>query len=148
MKRICAALLAALMLALCACSNSEINTENSDAAAANDLSASEPETEPETTWIDTLPADVKYDGLTFLIGWSTPDPDSDECAPDIDEVTGDIVGESVHQRNLLAEEKLDISIASQKLTESWTTVLTDMKALILAGDTAYGAYDVGTWFMF
>ena len=44
MKRICAALLASLMLALCACSNSEINTENSDAAAANDLSASEPET--------------------------------------------------------------------------------------------------------
>ena len=105
-KRIFSLILTALLLILSACSDAGSNPE--ETAAAPGADASVPETEPETEWIDTVPADVKYDGLTFLIGWSTPDPDSDECAPDLDEVTGDIVGESVHQRNLLVEDKLDI----------------------------------------
>ena len=147
-KRLLAFTLSALLVFLYACSNSGANGEETEPSQSNEAAAAEAPVEVETAWIDTVPEDVKYDGLTFLIGWSTPDPDSDECAPDIDEITGDIVGESVHQRNLLVEDKLDISIASRKLTESWTSVLTDMKALVLAGDTSCGAYDVGTWFMF
>ena len=58
------------------------------------------------------------------------------------------MGEAVHQRNLLAEDHLDISISSQPATSSWTTVTTDMKNLVLAGDTSVDAYGVSTWFMF
>ena len=134
------------MLSLYACSDAGNAPEENDTTLGADNSVQE--TEPETTWIDTVPADIKFDGYTFNIGWSTPDMNADECAPNLDDITGDIVGEAVHQRNLLVESKLDISITSMRLTDSWTTVVTEMKSLVLAGDTAYDAFDVGTWFMF
>ena len=147
MKRILAFTLAVLLLSLSACSNAGGNTEE-ETAAAPGAEEIRPAAEEETAWIDTVPADLDFDGYSFNIGWSTPDPNADECAPELDEVTGDIVGEAVHQRNLLAEDKLNIALTSRKVTDSWTSVLTEMKGLMLAGDTTYDAYDIGTWFMF
>ena len=148
MKRTLAMMiLAALLLSLCACSDAGSNSEGTSAVSEVDNNSVE-ETAPETTWIDTGPGDVKFDGASFNIGWSTPDMEADECAPNLDDITGDIVGEAVHQRNLLVESKLNISITSQRITDSWTTVLTDLKSMALAGDTTYAAYDIGTWFMF
>ncbi len=145
-KRVLALLLSLLLLLLCACSNAGENAEESAAPNAEDSFVTAAETDPK--WIDSVPGDVTFGGHTFNIGWSTPNPDADECAPDLDEITGDIVGEAVHQRNLLAEDKLDIKITSQRATDSWTTVTTDMKNLVLAGDTTIDAYGVSTWFMF
>ena len=147
MKRTLAMMiLAAMMLSLYSCSDGGSTSAGNDAAVGADNSVEE--TEPETTWIDTVPSDVKFDGHTFNIGWSTPDLEADECAPNLDDITGDIVGEAVRQRNLLVESKLNISITSSRITDSWTTVLTDLKSMVLAGDTTYDVYDIGTWFMF
>ena len=145
-KRILAASLAALLLTFCACSNAGENAENNAVPAAEDNSVTAPETEPK--WIDSVPDDVNFDGYSFTAAYSTPNLDWDEISPALDEITGDIVGEAVHQRNLLVEDKLNISISSQRATESWTTVTADMKNLVLAGDTSVAAYGVSTWFMF
>ena len=147
-RRILAMILSVLLLLLCACSNSTANAEKNDGASEAEAGSAVPEAETEPAWIDTIPADVKFDGYAFNIAYSTPNLNWDEIAPDLDDITGDIVGEAVHQRNLLAEDKLDISISSQPATSSWTTVTTDMKNLVLAGDTSVDAYGVSTWFMF
>ena len=147
MKRTLAMMIfSAMLLSLCACSDGGTNPEAAPAVSGADNS--EAAAEPETAWIDTLPDTVKFDGHTFTVGWSTPDMNADECAPNLDDITGDIVGEAVHERNLLVENKLDISIASNRLTDSWTEVVTELKSLVLAGDTTYDTYAVGTWFMF
>ncbi|MBR4896350.1 MAG: hypothetical protein IKZ41_07975 [Clostridia bacterium] len=146
-KRLLAIALCALLLFISACSNSGANAEKNDSSSDAGAISSAPEAETEPAWIDTLPP-TDYDGYSFNLAWSTPNLSWNEIAPDLDEITGDIVGEAVHQRNLLTEDKLNISITAQPATNSWTTVTTDMKNLVLAGDTSIDSYGVSTWFMF
>lgn len=151
-KRITALTLSVLLLLLSvlllsACSEKGGNTEETAAGAAGGEVSAEPAAEEETAWIDTLP-EVDYGGYTFNMAWSTPNMSWNEMAPDADEIAGDLVGEAVHQRNLLTEDRLNISITAQPATQSWTTVNTDIKNLVLAGDTSVDAYGVSTWFMF
>ena len=146
-KRLLAIALCALLLFISACSNSGANAEKNDSSSDAGAISSALEAETEPAWIDTLPP-TDYDGYSFNLAWSTPNLSWNEIAPDLDEITGDIVGEAVHQRNLLTEDKLNISIAAQPATNSWTTVTTDMKNLVLAGDTSIDSYGVSTWFMF
>ena len=146
-KRSTALTLSILLLLLSACSEKGGNTEETTAGAAGGEVSAEPAAEEETAWIDTLPAE-DFGGITFNIAWSTPNLSWNEIAPDADEIAGDLVGEAVHQRNLLTEDRLNIAITAQPATQSWTTVNTDIKNLVLAGDTSVDAYGVSTWFMF
>ena len=147
MKKAIALLLAALLLTSSGCSDAGNGAEESGQTVGSSESESSETVVEEPQWIDSVPA-LNYDGYAFNIGWSTPRSDTDECAPLLDDITGDIVGEAVHQRNLVTESRLNIALTSQKITESWTEVLTAIQNTTLAGDATYDAYCVGTWFMF
>ena len=142
-KRITALTLSVLqlllsVLLLSACSEKGGNTEETDAAAAAGGDSAVTAVEEETAWIDTLP-EVDYGGYTFNMAWSTPNMSWNEMAPDADEIAGDLVGEAVHQRNLLTEDRLNISIAHDisklykiKHSDMWQSCTKSGQAIVYA----------------
>lgn len=138
MKREIASFLFAVMMisALVGCKSSGTNA---------DTATAENTAETETGFIDTLPSDV-YDGYTFNIGWGTPF-DKNECTYTLDEAGGDIINEAIYERNRKTEDKLGITIASDKLG-AWTDLLTLIQSLILSGDNPYDVFCASAWFMF
>ncbi len=142
MKKSLAILLAAMLVgSLVSCGG---GTEETDTTAAMESTA---ETSGETTWLDTLPEGLGYDGENFNIAWSSPF-DRNECAIVLDEIEGgDIINESVYNRNRMAEEKLDISITSERLC-GWTEIPEGIRTLVESGDDPYDAYSICVWFAF
>lgn len=139
------ALLALAILSAVGCSDTKEGTgSESQSPGAQTTSASD---ETTTSWIDTVPADVNYDGYTFNIGWRSC-VDINEYVIGLEESSGDVVSEAIYKRNRLTEEKLNISLAEVNLSTEWTVVTRAIEKLVLANDSTYDVYSSGTWFLF
>ncbi len=145
-KHMIAMLLMAMLLTqnLVSCGSTETNVEET---TPNVTDSVETQAETETTWLDTLPEGLRYDGENFHIAWSSP-VDVNECAIALDEITGgDIVSEAVYNRNMLVEEKLGITFSAERLC-GWTDILTNVRVLEESGSNPYDAYCISVWFAY
>ncbi len=141
MKRFLAySLIAAMLLSTVSCGG-ESGTSDTTAASGDTTAAP-----VETTWLDSLPADAKYNGDEFHVGWSTPYK-ANEVAIPLEEVSGDLVNDAVYERNRLVSEQLDINITADDVCD-WKDLLTTIQNSVLAGDDVYDAYCISTWFAF
>lgn len=99
----------------------------------------------ESSYIDSIPKEVYYNGADFTIGWSTP-YELNECVYSLEEAASDIVNESVYERNRRTEEKLGITITGNQLCDSWEKIMTTLQTQITAGDCPYDAVCAsGVW---
>ncbi len=145
-KRISSLLMALLMTAsaFVSCADDEPDDTKDNVNESEVSNESESESK-ETTWLDTLPADVYYDDYKFHIGWSSPNS-FEECDILLDDVeVGDIVDQAVYDRNLMAEEKLGIVISAELMCDAWTDVLSTASKLQQSGDNPYDVYCVSVW---
>ncbi len=112
MKRILAGVLAALMLLpLAACAGDSTDTTDTTAASAEAATTPAPETAPthdaDGYLLDGIPDDLDYDGATVnFLYWS------DATMPEffVEDLTGDIVGDSIFKRNEIVEERLGVKL--------------------------------------
>ena len=140
------AALAILLTASVGCSDSQTSPKQDDTedtapvteTAANQLAAA-----------DFVPDDISFNGETFTViqgnGWGYTGEgwkgsSMDEVAPIPEEVAvGDIINESVVERNRLTEEKLNIKIRSIEAPSGCFGFNTDIQNSVMAGDNAYDA---------
>ncbi len=138
-KRILALILASLMLlSATACSDAGTDNEGSaETAAPSADNAATEETVPEETEIPVNLPDKTYDGeeVMFLTSLNTGYDWYTSYEIYAAELNGELINDSVFQRNATIEERLDIKIAETKLSDCHVAA----KESIVAGD---GQFDV------
>ncbi|MBQ3707170.1 MAG: hypothetical protein II889_04585 [Clostridia bacterium] len=148
-NRFLSLLLAALLIGsmLLSCGESKTNTD----AASSDLQAADGEgvsaeemiaaDEEETVLKDMVPDTLSYDGATIRIFVSNGSGQNEEMYAGQGELTGDVENDAVIQRNMTAEERLDITLEYiGDPTGSWDTIASILSKFIMAGDTTYDMY--------
>ncbi len=148
LSKLLAALLAALLLlpSLTACSETPNASETEQPApAAADPGIAE-ETVPEETEItrenmpDTLPADLDYNGKTFTIYYSNGF-NWTELIEGGEEVTGEVVADTVMQSNQSVAERLNIDLQYYaENTGNYGTIASLVSNLIMANDNTFDVY--------
>ncbi len=130
-KLLCLLLALAMTLPLASCGGA--STETTAAENTGDTAAAEtvPETEP-----DFL-AGLSYGGATFHIMTSDTNISSNYLLEGSGELTGDNVNDAVFQRNLAAEEQMDIKFAYTHTERSYSEVYPQISQLVLAGDDTF-----------
>ena len=133
-KRIIAFLFAAQMLLMTACSESAVNTGETDAAAGETAAVVETaaaETEAELTELqkraaisDNLP-EKSYDGKAFRVMTT----DSKDYQFRVEELTGESTNDAVYNRNLRIEDRFDVSIETVIDAAPYSSI----DAIVLAG---------------
>ena len=142
-ERILAALLASLMLvpALAACSDEPSPAGNDTSAPADTTTAAD--TEPKETERseikDDLPADLKFDGRTFTIYVGTQDV-YDKYVMGDEEKEGDVVNDSVWERNLNVQEQLGFVLKANAFEATYNTIAASVSTLVMAGDSNYDIF--------
>ena len=106
--------------------------------------ADETAAETEIPIIDTIVQGKNFGGRDFNIGYSVQYGQNEV---DFDEETGEIIDDSVYQRNRLTEEKLGININGTYIGD-WTGLLATIQKMLSAGDCPYDAFSCCMWFMF
>ncbi len=146
-KRILAALLASLMLipAMAACSDDSGKTADTSASAETTVPA---ETEPRETERheikDDLPADLRFDGKSFGIYIGTKAVYESFYAG-AEEKAGDVVIESVWERNANVEERMGAKLNMVSYDVNYKGIAGAISTLILAGDSTYDIYLGSQW---
>ena len=144
MKKLISLLLTLLMCApaFLSCAETE-ETASQDPTSAVSAEQSADETVPEETEItrenmpDTLPDDLDFGGETVTIhvrGGTTEEAY-------VEEMTGEIVNDTVYERNALVSERLNVNIEAFE-AEGWETynnAIASMRSSIMAAD---GAFDI------
>ena len=108
-----AVLLSALSLSGCgetkenSADPAEAVSQNAEAAAADPGADTEPE---ETELHDDVPDTLKYDGTTIRIFVSNGSGQNEELYAGQGELTGDVENDAIMQRNMTAEDRLDIKL--------------------------------------
>lgn len=128
-KRIITFLLAAAMLTLIACGNTQDSGSNTTAPDSADTTAAD--TEPAEKL--EIPGGANYGGYTFRI-LSRPGNRLNEVYSE--EETGEALSDSVYRRNITVEDKLGIKFEVIVSSSDWET---DGLNSILAGEDAYDA---------
>ena len=122
------ALLLTLPLASCG-STGTTETTGSDNAVVNEETAVE--TEPD------ILAGITYAGADFHIMTSNTDISSNYLLEGSGELTGDIVNDAVFERNMAAEEQLDIHFTYTQTERKWDAVYSGVTQLVLSGDDTF-----------
>ena len=141
LKRISAAMLAALMLipAMAACSE-DAGTPAGDTTASADTTTTAPiETEPAETERkdakDNLPADLNLGGKTLGVymrkSFRVRDWDGGG------EETGDLVSDLVYRRTETVKERLNVQFETTAMSGSWKDFGKEMEKNIMAGDDTW-----------
>ncbi len=130
-KLLCLLLVLSMTLPLASCGDAaeEQNNNGADTTTAVDETAEE--TEPD------ILAGLSYDGATFHIMTSDTAISSNYLLEGSGELTGDNVNDAVFERNLAAEEQLDISFAYTHTERAWDKVHSEVVQLILSGDDTF-----------
>ncbi len=87
----------------------------------------------ETNILDGL----DYSGATVNIQMSRTEISSDTLMSGSGEQTGDIVNDAVFDRNMAAEEKLNVVLSYTGTNTNWAEVHRETEKLVLAGDSTY-----------
>ena len=139
-----AVLLSALSLSGCgetkenSADPAEAVSQNAEAAAADPGADTEPE---ETELHDDVPDTLKYDGTTIRIFVSNGSGQNEELYAGQGELTGDVENDAIMQRNMTAEDRLDIKLEYiGDPTGAWDTIGGILTRFIMAGDTTYDMY--------
>ncbi|MBQ2279542.1 MAG: hypothetical protein II333_13335 [Clostridia bacterium] len=147
-SRLLALLLAGLMLlpALTACSettNAEETEQTAqvtaDSALAEEIVLEETEITRENT-PDTLPADLDYNGETFMIYYSNGF-NWTELIEGGEELTGEVVADAVIESNLSVAERLNIDLQYYaENSGNYGTIASLVSNLIMANDDSFDIY--------
>ena len=151
-KKLVSVLLSGLLVCsvLFSCGESKENADVSspdaaqnpdNGAAADPASPESVGGEEETVLKDSIPDDLKYDGATIRIFVSNGTGLYEAAYAGQGELTGDVENDAVLERNMTAEERLDISLEYfPDPTGNWDTIASILTRLIMAGDTTYDMY--------
>lgn len=124
-KRMLCALLAMLLCSLASCGNAE--TQETGTTDVN--TPTETETEDPYPYTSHLPS-ANYEGFTFnIMGEEMRDHYT------VEEQTGDVINDSVYDRNLAVEEKYNVELTYDIL--GWGTGDDQVQTCVLAGDNPY-----------
>lgn len=131
-KNQCICLLLALLmtLPLASCGGETTETTGTDTPDTT-LSETAEETEPD------ILAGLSYNGATFHIMTSDTDISSNYLLEGSGELNGDNVNDAVFQRNVAAEEQLDIDFTYTQTTRGYSDVYKEVSQIILAGDDTF-----------
>ena len=132
-KRILSLLIAA-MLVLAGC-GTEKETEMSETTGDTTGVTESIETETEaaeTLLTDNVPADVKFDGVTFQM--YSPDQYDGPCM--VEEENGEVLNDAKYKMELLTEDRLGVAI-EETLAPYWD-MLASVEQLVTSGDQTYG----------
>lgn len=145
-SRLISLILAVLMLVPMAASCSDETPDSgtpADTTTASVDTTAAAETEPPETGRDAvkdkLPADLKFEGETFRVYVAAEGTNTKFYGVE-EEVTGDVVNDTVHARNQAVEERLGITLQHDGKTDTYKTVAQSMSNLILANDATYDLY--------
>lgn len=147
-SRLLALLLAGLMLlpALTACSETPSAAETEQTAQVTADSVLAEEIVPEETEItrentpDTLPADLDYNGETFMIYYSNGF-NWTELIEGGEELTGEVVADAVIESNLSVAERLNIDLQYYaENSGNYGTIASLVSNLIMANDDSFDIY--------
>lgn len=139
-KRIFAMLLCALMVAssMTACGNS---TEETTEISGEQDTTVNTETTPEETEItrantpDSLPDDLDFEGTTLNIFYFGEETSAQYDGPA--ELTGDVVMDALHNRNVAVEDRLNVKLNWVKGSDDWNSFPSEVSTLLLAGADDY-----------
>lgn len=132
-KRILSLLIAAMLL-LAGCSTEKETTENETTGdTAGITESTETETEAtETLLTDNVPADLRFDGVTFRM--YSPDQYDGPCM--VEEENGEVLNDAKYKMELLTEDRLGVAI-EETLAPYWD-MLASVEQLVVSGDQTYG----------
>ncbi len=138
-SRILACLLAALMLtsSLIGCSDTADTTETTADTTATNIDTQGVETEE----VDPF-AGFDYEGKNFRI-WTSINAaavslgNSNYMIQGPDELTGDAAPDAAYERNLMVQEKLNVTFTYDQLDNKYDQVKATVQQYVLAGDDAY-----------
>ena len=132
-KRMLSLLIAAMLL-LAGCSTEKETTENETTGdTAGITESTETETEAtETLLTDNVPADLKFDGVTFRM--YSPDQYDGPCM--VEEENGEVLNDAKYKMELLTEDRLGVAI-EETLAPYWD-MLASVEQLVVSGDQTYG----------
>nr|MBQ4317650.1 hypothetical protein [Clostridia bacterium] len=142
MKKLLAILMIAAMAvpSLVACSSeggAPAGTTAADTAAQAGETTAVADAETEInreSAISTLDDSLDFGGATINIGYTG----SQRYATDvIGADDGDVINESIYERNLNVEEDLGIKLNMIKIAESTTAATNQMRTVVMAGDSVY-----------
>lgn len=139
-NRIFALLLCALMVASSLTACGDATDETTDAGNGGDTTANT-ETTPEETEItrantpDTLPDDLDFAGATLNVFYFGEETSAQYDGPA--ELTGDVVLDALHNRNVSVEERLNVKFNWVKGSDSWEGFPQEVSNLLLAGADDY-----------
>ncbi|MGM9624139.1 MAG: hypothetical protein ACI3XM_00395, partial [Eubacteriales bacterium] len=126
----------ALMLALISCRDTDSAASSATDSVSSDFGTETAVQENNGYLHDNLPADLDFGGEAVVIS-ARGDGDS---YPEIDaEQDGDIINDTVYNRNLAIEERLNVDLIPYK-GESWTNYnseVTKIRSSITSGDNAW-----------
>ncbi|MBQ8401246.1 MAG: hypothetical protein IJX14_04875, partial [Clostridia bacterium] len=118
-----------LPLASCGGGTEDAGSNSTDTQSAVEETAEE--TEPD------ILAGLSYNGATFHIMTSDTAISSNYLLEGSGELTGDNVNDAVFQRNMAAEEQLDISLTYTKTDRAWGDVYKEVTQIVLSGDDTF-----------
>ena len=148
MKKTIALILAAVMLSAVSCSEAPTEPESPQGSTSADAGVlqAEPEAVGEETEItrentpDSLPADLDFGGRTFTVYYSNGF-DWTEFIEGGEELTGEVVSDTVFESNQSVAERLNIDLKYYaENTGDYSNINTLVSNLIMANDSTYDVY--------
>ncbi|MGM9624748.1 MAG: hypothetical protein ACI3XM_03470, partial [Eubacteriales bacterium] len=105
------------------------------------------ETETEDTRIpSSLPTELDFNAETINVWYFTKNSDASERFLDlVGDPSGDIVEVSLYERNMAIEEQLNVSLNYVDTGVESGVVGTEIRKVLMAGDTTYDLYSVIQW---
>lgn len=130
-KLLCLLLALLMTMPLSSCGSGTDETKGSDTTADATNVDNATETEPD------ILAGLSYNGATFHIMTSDSAISSNYLLEGSGELNGDNVNDAVFQRNLAAEEQLDVKFAYTHTDRRYSDVYPEVSQIILSGDDTF-----------
>lgn len=120
-------LLAALMLLTACAGKPAARTEDAAGPESGDTQTAEPDI------LDGL----DFKGADYRINMSATDISSHVYMESLGESTGDVALDSVYERNLAVQEKLNVNFVYTETDFGWSSVTNEVRKIVLSGEDAF-----------
>ena len=112
------------------------DTVETDSSVSGDTSSAETTPETEQAELEKLP-EVDYEGYTFKVMLNNQDNRYVDVMTE-GEQTGDLMNDTIYERNLAVEQKYNITITCEQ--DEYQNVMSTAKQSVLSGDEPYDLY--------